>query len=450
MDWKRIKPETLIRYYVISIISIYLCISLLRIDTSWDFLSYHLPFALRKFGLTTFDPDDFLIAFEAGHPGLAHWLQGFFVYLTGYYPLANSLGIFAFLGLLIFLRKSSPSFRWEYFLFFSMAVPLIQTHLPIGNIDLFNGCLLAASIYGLKKYESQKGRPFLIMSLALLGLAANVKFQAWIPCAFFSLYAVFIVSKKHDFFKPFVLIAFIFSAGLQVYPLADNFMKFGNPSYPFETSLFKNNDGYSAKEVETFSHEMQIPEKFHSLPRQLLFFTSLFEIDRILFPDFGFRYWYDMSHKDKNQSPHYRMGGFGIVTFFLLIILTIKWGNGLTRKYLFLLLGSTLLISNIPHSNEMRYWLFIPLTLCILSTESVPRISWPIAGFLLVFSLHVFFYTRPWKNFYLQPEFWSAKTSLPNGCDLNDGLVLRTNNFPEGILMTGPYFNGCKIKIIRK
>lgn len=71
--------KTVIRFISIVLISLMFLKSILDLDTSWDTLWYHLPFAARLSGLITSDSYSFENWIESvfnGFPCLAELLQG--------------------------------------------------------------------------------------------------------------------------------------------------------------------------------------------------------------------------------------------------------------------------------------------------------------------------------------------------------------------------------------
>lgn len=111
--------------------------ALFEFSTDYDFLDYHLPGALSRFGLTSLIPHWQTQAIYDGFPPLANTMQGFLALICGRISAANSLNSVGLLlclcGLKVLFGKKL-SLRW--FLTFCLSIPLVVRHLYSGYIDL--------------------------------------------------------------------------------------------------------------------------------------------------------------------------------------------------------------------------------------------------------------------------------------------------------------------------
>ena len=128
--------------------------AVLEFRVDWDFLSYHLPDALARFGLTTYLPESQLRELNQAFPPLPHLVQGFLVYLTGRISAAQGLPVLGFALLLVgFLLLFNNDFSFRWFLTTCLALPLFQYHFVSGYVDLFQASLLVLGIASFLKCE---------------------------------------------------------------------------------------------------------------------------------------------------------------------------------------------------------------------------------------------------------------------------------------------------------
>lgn len=149
---------------------------------SYDYLFYHMPFALMNVHKTTYIPHDMLTSVYAGHPPLSHYIQGIFYLLTGSInslQLNNPFGVIILLSGIYLLNFSTFSFRW--FVTAIFAIPLVVLHFRSGVTDLIGGCSICLCFAAVLKLSMEPGYRFKTVFIALVACAYAmlIKFQTW-------------------------------------------------------------------------------------------------------------------------------------------------------------------------------------------------------------------------------------------------------------------------------
>jgi hypothetical protein len=361
--------------------------ALLRFNVSWDYMAYHLPAALSRFGLTTYEPNPHLVEVIRGFPPLAHLTQGFLVYLTGRITAANGANAVAFLFAILVISRlfvGQISIRW--FLTFCLAVPLVVMHFNSGYIDLFSGVFLLlafAALVLLCREDSRintAGTLFILSSTA----ASLSKCQAWPILAVlffgFAFQIFWLLRQQKVVWQRASLLLILAVAGISAWPIR-NTLVFDNPTYPFRPpligSLFSN---YSQGLLDTSGTgpptfiANQTPAYLSGASPSWRFTSSMLELNR-RFSQVPYS-WppLDRGENEGSQSPHHRMGGLFPITILALAALT---GLGVRRGVVPILplavfVAAILFLAFfIPQNHELRYWLFIPLTLAYFAALSI-------------------------------------------------------------------------------
>ena len=328
----------------------------------YDFLYYHLPFALKMYGATTYQLFPWLDDLYQAYPPLAHGVQGFLVWSTGYFPLANCIGALAVILLLTTVhlgegRKGTAGF----FLLAFLSVPLLVRHTWIGLLDLWLGSFLALAFYGFYKWEVQKRQSWLWRTGLFLAVACYSKYQAW-PVAAVILAGLFyssISTRNYSALRVVVVIGVV-CAGWPLY----NWIHFSNPCYPYPLPFFPQlpNTVNFDRIATRF-----MPPWMGAFPKPLRFVISFLELSRLnlwapqmIWANAGWQ-------PGEIKNFHYQLGGMSMYSMALLIPAAYYSyrKNILPKLTAIIFVASVGAVSMLSQSHEMRYWLFIPLVLCI-------------------------------------------------------------------------------------
>jgi 4-amino-4-deoxy-L-arabinose transferase-like glycosyltransferase len=327
----------------------------------YDFLYYHLPFALKMYGKTTYQLFPWLEDLYQAYPPLAHAVQGFLVWTTGYFPLANSIGAIAVLILLATIHLGEKrNGTAGYFLLAFLSVPLLVRHVSIGLIDLWLGCFLALSFYCYYKWETEKRFAWLWRLGIFLAVACYSKYQAW-PIAVVILASLLVgtVWSRNHRATALVVAIGLCCAG---WPIL-NWLRFSNPSYPYPFPFAS--DLPSTVDLNRIANRF-MPPWLVPYPRPVRFVISFLELSRfnLSVPQM---IWTNASWQPgERENFHYKLGGLSMVSIaILLLAVFIAYKKRLMPKATAIVFAVAVgVVSILPQSHELRYWLFIPLVLC--------------------------------------------------------------------------------------
>lgn len=338
----------------------------------YDFLYYHLPFALKMFGSTTYQLFPWLDDLYQAYPPMAHAVQGFLVWTTGHFPLANSIGAFAVILLVTTIhlgegRKGTAGF----FLLAFLSVPLLVRHTWIGLIDLWLGCFLALSFYCFYKWETQKRLAWLWRLGLFLAVACYSKYQAW-PIAAVILTGLLVGTlSARDHRATAVVVAIgLCCAG---WPIL-NWIRFSNPCYPYPIPFVSSLP--ATVDFDRIATRF-MPAWMMSYPKPVRFVISFLELSRLNFsaPQM---IWANAGWQPGERSNfHYQLGGMSIFSMVVLLPAAfIAYKKQLVPKATALVfVASVAVISTLSQCHEMRYWLFIPLVLCVFYSRLMTETS---------------------------------------------------------------------------
>lgn len=351
--------------------------SFLTFCTSYDFLLYHLPFALDFFNLTTFIPCDSVLALKAGFPLLAEYLQGLLIFISGKLSFASSLN---FIGLLLVVLLTklnfSQNFSVRWFLSGCLAIPLFQFHITSGYIDLWTGLWLFYALTSLQVIEIKNRNRAVVTYCIGAGIACMSKMQAWPISIIIAVGLLWRLRKEPISVGRFVLITALMFSCIAVWPIK-NILVNGNPVYPYK---FPVNIGIFSNYFPERS--IEIEEKFAksaplaNMHQPQIFLFSVMEINR--FFDVKNEYKWKLDNYYPVDSYNSRMGGFSPVFIIIgtwALVLLIRRAHSLSAinaakidfrlsKYLYNTFFACILITSlIPMGHNLRYALFIPLTL---------------------------------------------------------------------------------------
>ncbi len=425
-----------------------------RVD--WDYLTYHLPDALARFGLTTYLPERELEEINQAWPPLPHLVQGALVYISGAVVASKGASAIAFLSLLMALSYLfRENFSWRWFLTACLAVPLFSFHFISGYVDLFSASCLAIMIASYLRLEEgvSEGRfEKRVYLLFVLGAALSMltKLQAWPTTAFFAGYIavrfIFYVKRSLVSKTQCVLYLFCLFALVGAWPMR-NLSLYRNPTYPVEfpflSAIFSN---YKQKATSTENIPFYLREK--KIP--LRFVHSVFELNRF-YTNEEYLWTHDQAALLVPNSPHHRMGGWFVLTVGLLVsiaLLSFYW-RFLPIWVGLIFLGSVMLISILPQSHDLRYWLFVPLSLAIFFGRSLPKFSKKfrfvmklgifVSAAYVLWKIDLFYFdSRPPRAFapVQAVSFWEEQKGKPQTT-----LIEICGKMPHTIFWSGPTFN---------
>ena len=331
-------------------------------DPSWDSLAYHLPFAAYRAGVDIpFHLDDGLIALYEGAPPLPELAMGVIWRLT---DSVASVGLGNYLALALFVGWCGLVLRASFWVvtLVSLSAPLVIIHTSVAYIDLLTNAFLAvgaATLVYLWLFPERATRLMLVGGL--LGLAAacwskytmtpfaGVLFLLYVPVAWRTLVAL-------RWKRTVTLVVIVGVAAVAAMPYIRNLVEYGNPFWPFRTPLIGS--------LFPYLFDNDSPSRPPGLAQASsieAFVRSLFEID-LPWSYAARARWSIDSGGDVGEA--YRMGGFwGLGSlFFLLAMLGLLWAHG--RRGHVVAIGALVtlgLVALVPQSNELRYWMFIPL-----------------------------------------------------------------------------------------
>jgi hypothetical protein len=434
-------------------------IACLRFPLDWDFLAYHFPGALQAWGLTTYTPEPRLVAVIAGFPPLPRVIEGALVAATGRFSMASALNLFGCAALvagLLCLYGRRISLRWLATAL--LGVPLFVFHLPSGYVDLFTASFLTLALAALSELELDSPRPRTAGALAVAGLSAAQlsKFQAWPVAAVLGAAALlrFVALGRSGRVSPraAAALAAALVIGLGAWPVR-NLAVFHNPVYPVEFPLAPGLFPNATVEADSGTHNL--PQWLDAKPRPVRFLASVAEWSRFYSGE-RFEWSLDQSARaDPARSPHHRLGGWFPWTLAALFAGAVraqrarKLGRGAEIAFAL----AVCLVAFLPQSHELRYWLFVPLSLAVAAAlglaRDVPGHAWLTRAALAAGAAFVLFVTEPFELDTRTPDelaprhavaFWDAQRAHPQPepvrvCDVN----------PEGIFYAGPTFRQFRV-----
>ncbi|MFI5315407.1 MAG: hypothetical protein ACHQ6T_06890 [Myxococcota bacterium] len=434
-------------------------IACLRFPLDWDFLAYHFPGALATYGLTTYTPEPRLVAVIAGFPPLPRILEGALVLASGRFSAAgalNLIGVGTLFAGLAWLYGRALSLRWLATAL--LGVPLFVFHLQSGYVDLFTGAFLALALAALAELASAARRPRAGAALvvAALGAAQLSKFQAWPIALVLGAAALFrfaaLARAGRITRRTALALAFALAVSLGAWPLR-NLAVFHNPVYPvvfpLAPGLFPN------ASVDADSGVFNLPEWLADEPRPVRFLASALEWNRF---HTGERFYWSIdqsAHADPGRSPHHRLGGWFPWTLAALALgsLRARRAGKLPASAQVTFGAALIVVACLPQSHELRYWLFVPLSLAIATAlglaGDVERPARALRSALVMGAAFVLFVTKPFALDARPPDelappkvvaFWAAQRARPRPepvriCDVN----------PEGIFYAGPHFREIRV-----
>ena len=425
--------------------------SALRLDYHWDTVAYHLPFAAMRAGLKIpySMSEDFLRLYQ-GFPFLPEFIQGMLWKITG---SIRATGVINYLAFILFLGYCQRVLNARFWLvaLVALTAPLVIIHTTVNYIDLFGNCFLAIGLSAclfIYLFPQQLGKKQLLGGLGGLVFAAWSKFllAPLVALGFLLMAAVCFRALQHPCaLRRRPVFWFIFAAIMvSSLPYLKNIIFYKNPFWPIQMPVLSAWFPYA----ETYNPLKERPIALQNFSRLKLFMYSLFEINQPSHYPNRERWIIDQGKTDLA----YRMGGFwakGVVFYLLttvLMLLARERKTGIVASLA--LLGIIGFAGLMPQSNELRYYLFMPLLWAGALGMAFPEFRQKFPRLALVFLLAViglfgYMVTENWPHYRIEnkaypemaafwgaPQWWAQFQPGKHYCVVDIKVI--------GMLLTGP------------
>ncbi len=440
---------------VASVLAVLSTKAALEFCRDWDFLAYHLPDALRRTGLTTFREPAVQWILNQAFPPLPHILQGLFVKLSGRMSLANALNAVSLLGLAAVLsRMFRGRFSARWFLTACLAVPLVVAQYTTGYIDLAVGAALTFALASLVFFELELAggaapgaalRRSLPLIAASFGVAMLMKYHAWPIVLIY--YVGFIIRlaflprearlrRRELFFTAFALFGIV-----SFWPVR-NFAVFGNPVYPYRAPFVS--ELFPSYFMAAESSPRNTPNYLREASPPLRYVHSAFELNRLV--EWRKFFWtFDQYHLGDKINNHQRMGGWFFATFMLLFaafFASVRSG-AVPMFPAAIFFAATAAVGFLPQSHELRYWLFVPVSLAMFTGLGLDALSPRLraglrVGFALL-AIYVVAKTATWSIDLSPPESFAPDEARAYWENPARPLLV-CDRVPQTIYWAGPTF----------
>lgn len=386
--------------------------SAVRLDLGWDAFMYHIPFAALLGGLhVTYDMNDTVRPLFEGFPPLPEAMQGLLWRLTG---SVNATGVVNFLAFVVFLIYCHSVLHAPFWLvaLIALTAPMVLIHTTVSYVDLFSNAWLAigaASCIYLYLFPAGSKRAVLIGAAAGLAAAAWSKYQL-VPIAALIFVLLAVVSLRPVIATRFgrrqVIVVLLSFAALASVPYAKNLALYGNPFWPVKVPVVGGLFPYRIDAV-TQGAAAQRPAGLVGAPQPEVFAYSLFEIHQPTHYPYTDRWIIDQG----NAGEGFRMGGFwGTGTLIYLVTMVAMLIFCARRAGIVVCItaaGVLVFTAFLPQSNELRYFMYLPLTWAATIAMLYPHVRkkapWVGFGFLLlVLGLFGYMVSQTWTDYQIE------------------------------------------------
>lgn len=347
--------------------------ALTHLDTSWDSLAYHLPFAARLANIYPSNEyifSDYYESIYAGVPALTEWGQGWLWRITGLVSAANLVGLISIiLVVVVAVRELGVKF-WMAVLFF-FSIPLVSIHSVSSYNDLAcNSFISIAFINWIASCEKdQFGLRRLASVLIPLAIAANMKYQAILTSGIFFALAIlfFLYKNKKSLLSGnaskihWSLVLFVCSI-LFGCKLLFNLFQHDNPFYPlaskigplyFEGPVSVGLAGEAPDVKPYFRYLMSLSElKMWTDNRGSLWSVDMWTSAKV------------------DLSLYSKTGGYFVANLVLwaavISVAFLYAGTQKMKMYAIFVLSGFIFVGFLPVSYYLRYWMFLPINLAVL------------------------------------------------------------------------------------
>lgn len=422
-----------------------------------DVLAFHLPRALRYFGLTTYEYGSWAMRQADGMPPLPNMIQGFMICITGQVNAVNAVnavGFAAAMGGIYWLYGKKFPYRW--FLTFCLSVPLFLYHMTIGFIDLFSACMVLLAFVGLHGMNTNH-KPFSSGFVLVFGctLAMLSKMTVWPATYAIAAFGIVALSKDwgtvHMKKRQILMLGTLLVLGVAYFPLR-NFIAFGNPTYPIELKPYMKT--LPAVAVVSQTEEVNIPSSLTTKNQALEFGYSLLEMNRVSNIPLSWPAFQEHGRPFERDQ----MGGFFFLTVVVMgLTLFLVYSTHPTSTLSFGAYATCLVIvANMPHSSVLRYFLFLPLIGLYLLCAHLPVLKKPlrhlIQGGLLACVLFVLpnlgekFWTLDLRHYTSFAPTAARVFWTDNEGKTFDGQLVIEGAYPSTIYWAGPDFRTWNVR----
>jgi dolichol-phosphate mannosyltransferase len=424
----------------------------LRLELRWDTFLYHIPFAASRGGLAIpYEQQQWLKEIYQGFPPLPHLVQGALWRLTGSMNATGVVNALAFGGLLIYGQRVLRAPFWLVALI-SLTAPLVLIHTSVSYVDLFGNAFLAAGACSCLYVFLNPNRARLdVLVGGLLGLAGAAwsKYQLVpVVALLLCIFTVLVTQRPRIAGLGRRQVALLCAAGtlLCAAPYLKNMLFYANPFWPFRLPFVGELFPYTKDAIGEGA--LQRPPDLQHFGQFRLFIHSLFEINHPTSYPARPRWIVDQG----SAWVAFRMGGFwnvGVVIYLgtvLAMLVACFRGRGvLAAAGMVLVLG---FVGILPQSNELRYYLFIPLSgalsvgmLFPSLRESSPRAA--VGLVTLVLGLFLYMVNENATHYAIEridqkvaAREWGAEAIWPK---LQTGKThCAVDMLPMSVLLTGP------------
>lgn len=452
--------------YLYKILNVFLCClltwicvflilkSALQFSMAYDFMMYHLPFALQKWHLTTYSPFERIVNIHGQLPDFANHLQGLLIVATRRFSSANLVNI---IGLALSIVSAKMIFRKEFalqwFLVVFLAIPLCVIHSTIGYIDLFAGEMVLTAFIGM--YGIFQKRSVSSHIVFTIGLLASVltRMQTWPICMLFACAVVMRTLYIGQSYKSIIYCALI-TCIISFYPIR-NILHFQNPTYPIQMPFIGKL--LNLPSLSPGGYDTNVPPFLLQKSRPVQFFSSVFEINRFVTNE-KYVWTYDQ-YDPTPKSEHLRMGGWFFLSVLGIVASVIYafYCRKINRICTMVFALSVVLTSLIPHALELRYSLYIPLISAFLLALYVQNNP---SHFVNLLKIH-FTLCAAIVLVNMPPGFWSIDMRHPSELappQAKEFWKMQNGNMDEieihqpshlGIFWAGPTFSEFKVKNVK-
>ncbi len=408
------------------------CYSAMFPVVSYDSWAYHFPFSTYLFniggGKGAYQLCQAIADRYQGFPLFSEIVQGLIWKMTGSVRSVVIPQLIA-LGYLVYLAQKRLRVSPLLLLASFCAVPLLLIHTFSTNNDLISGLLIAAGMIIVVDIVSVRqdidARTWILL-IALFSAGSATKYQSTLVVSIVLVALLFVLLLTRRFKSKYLIWFLIAGISIGVFEIK-NLVVHHNPFYPIQIKVGQKIlfEGPESEYSQKPSYKPDIGASY--------FLASASEFDwvkRGVVP----RYSYAMEEGDRFwRFGAARSGGFGqaymLATFTLLILQFIMWRRidrkqkALISTAAFLLLATAVM----PQSLELRYWLYLPVFLNIVSLRYICKNMSNLSAALVVSPLIVLgalgSFEGIWNGKYIYQEKrsdFSAQNIMPVELNYSD------------------------------
>lgn len=355
--------------------------SLTVADTSWDTLSYHLPFSALRAGLLShqnFVLPEHLAASYYGFPSAIYYLKG---WLWSFTTRAESAQLISIISIIIFLlyAKRTLLIPASWVCIGILTIPAIQigssgnmTDVP-ANIGM---AMMFLSLYKLITHANKLNNFDLFWLAFACLITSGSKPQAVVVGGFlffaYSTTFIFLMATKaikysESLTKSIAVFWLVLCAFIISYPAIINIYNYWNPIYPMKLDI-----GSLHLKGVFEANNWSDPQYLNSLPQQFKWLLSVLELHAYDFR--AIPYTVDQGSVPLDAKS-FRMGGYFspliLMSLFVITLLTFKKTSSKHGNPLLLLSCVTIFISSLPGSNELRYYSFWAVSIVVIAIDQL-------------------------------------------------------------------------------